>query len=146
MGSGGLELRESDGSEGEVWRWLPHPDAKPSAPVAQARRLLLIDDDFNLLLALAVIFRLQLPSVTVSTAVSGPIGLHRVQQEQYDLIVCDVRMPGMDGLTFLQEVKKLPFHPPVVLISGQEIQKSWHERNNMVPWRLSRSPLTAISS
>jgi DNA-binding NtrC family response regulator len=96
-----------------------HPDAKPSAPAAQARRLLLIDDDFNLLLALAVIFRLQLPSVTVSTAVSGPIGLHRVQQEQYDLIVCDVRMPGMDGLTFLQEVKKLPFHPPVVLISGQ---------------------------
>jgi CheY-like chemotaxis protein len=83
-----------------------------------ARRLLVIDDDEALLHALATAFPLRLPCITVSTAISGDAALQHLQHERYDLILCDVRMPNMDGLTFLQQVTQLPFCPPVALITG----------------------------
>ena len=87
-------------------------DARPS------RRLLVIDDDEVLLEALATVFPLRLPGVTVSTATSGQTALHRLQAEHYDLILCDLQMPRMDGLAFLQELVRVPFSPPVVLMSA----------------------------
>jgi DNA-binding NtrC family response regulator len=81
-------------------------------------RLLVVDDDEALLQALPGTFGLRLPDVTVCTATSGAVALQLLQKEQYDLILCDVRMPGMDGLAFLQELGRIPFHPPVVVITA----------------------------
>jgi DNA-binding NtrC family response regulator len=92
------------------------PSAKDSAPAP--RRLLIIDDDETLLEALAGIFPLRLPSVIVQTVQSAHAGLQLLQAEHYDLILCDVRMPDKDGLAFLQELARVPFSPPVVLMTA----------------------------
>ena len=41
-----------------------------------------------------------------------------LQTVHYDLVVCDLRMPREDGLTFLDTIKPLPHRPPVILITG----------------------------
>jgi two-component system chemotaxis response regulator CheY len=46
--------------------------------------------------------------VTVTEAENGSEGLWRTREQQFDLIVVDVHMPVMDGLTMIQEVRKLP--------------------------------------
>lgn len=42
----------------------------------------------------------------VDSAADGQAGLDRLAERTYDVIVCDVRMPGMDGVTFYREVER----------------------------------------
>jgi CheY-like chemotaxis protein len=42
----------------------------------------------------------------VDSASDGQVGLERLAAQTYDVIVCDVRMPGMDGVTFYREVER----------------------------------------
>ena len=42
----------------------------------------------------------------VDSAADGQAGLDRLAERTYDVIVCDARMPGMDGVTFYREVER----------------------------------------
>ena len=71
------------------------------------RKILLIDDDPDLRL----IGRLSLTRIgkwEVVEAESGPQALEQARAEQPDLILLDVMMPGMDGVTTLTELRKEP--------------------------------------
>jgi DNA-binding NtrC family response regulator len=52
------------------------------------------------------------------TAASAEIGLERLNQEQFDLVVTDFKLPGMSGLEFLQAVKRIDAHLPVVIMTA----------------------------
>src|SRR6202047_3496182 len=52
------------------------------------------------------------------TAASAEIGLERMNQEKFDLIVTDFKLPGMSGLEFLQAVKRIDAHLPVVIMTA----------------------------
>ncbi|HWW50881.1 MAG TPA: sigma-54 dependent transcriptional regulator, partial [Verrucomicrobiae bacterium] len=52
------------------------------------------------------------------TAASAEIGLERLNQEKFDLIVTDFKLPGMSGLEFLQAVKRIDAHLPVVIMTA----------------------------
>ncbi|HEX5739404.1 MAG TPA: EAL domain-containing protein [Hydrogenophaga sp.] len=72
---------------------------------ARARTLLLVDDEESILSALKRVFRRD--GYQVVTATSGARGLELLAQQPIDVIVSDQRMPGMTGIEFLREAKRL---------------------------------------
>ncbi len=60
----------------------------------------------------------------VKSADSAKIGLSLTQQHQFDLIICDVLMPEMDGFEFLLEIKKLNLDVKFIMISGGGVSKN----------------------
>src|SRR5947209_452240 len=79
--------------------------------------LLIIDDDANTLASLARAFRLAGHEATVC---DNPMrALDMIKAEKFDLIFSDLVMPGMDGLTLLEQIKAAGVKTPVVMMSGQ---------------------------
>src|SRR5437016_5208513 len=81
-------------------------------------RVLIVDDDLALLQALPQALRLRMPGVTVDTADSGAAALDRITAEDYDAIVTDIKMPGMDGLELLAEIRTRWPDTPTLMITG----------------------------
>jgi two-component system, NtrC family, nitrogen regulation response regulator NtrX len=79
--------------------------------------LLLVDDDPNTLASLARAFRLAGHEATVCDNAGRALDLLR--NEQFDLVLSDVVMPGKSGLELLEDLKKSGVKTPIVLISGQ---------------------------
>jgi two-component system phosphate regulon sensor histidine kinase PhoR len=83
-----------------------------------AARILVVDDDSALLEALPETVRLRLEGVEVETCDSAPEALARIESNDYDVIVSDIKMPGMDGLALLAEIKQRRPSTPTLLITG----------------------------
>jgi len=83
-----------------------------------ASHVLVVDDDPALLQALPEALRLRMAGVTVDTADSGMAALDRIVAREHDAIVIDVKMPGMDGLALLAEIRARRPDTPVVMITG----------------------------
>ncbi|MBW2624380.1 MAG: sigma-54-dependent Fis family transcriptional regulator [Deltaproteobacteria bacterium] len=79
-------------------------------------RVLVIDDEENIRLVLKTCLGNE--GYQVTEAANGAEGLARLDQEVVDFIICDVRMPVMDGLTFLSEVKEKGILAPVIMLSA----------------------------
>src|SRR2546422_2142601 len=83
-----------------------------------ALHVLIVDDDPALLAALPEALRLRMAGVTVDTADSGAAALDRIAAQEYDAIVIDIKMPGMDGLALLAEIRTRRPDPPVLMVTG----------------------------
>src|SRR2546422_249421 len=81
-------------------------------------RVLIVDDDPALLQALPETLRLRMSGVTVDTADSALAALDRITARDYDAIVTDIKMPGMDGLTLLAEIQGRRPDTPTLMITG----------------------------
>jgi signal transduction histidine kinase len=81
-------------------------------------RILLVDDDAALLDALPEALRLRMAEVEIDTADSGLGALERIRQVDYDAIVSDIKMPGLDGLALLHEIHELRPRTPTLMITG----------------------------
>jgi two-component system nitrogen regulation response regulator NtrX len=79
--------------------------------------LLIVDDEANTLASLARAFRLAGHEATVCDNAAKALELAKA--ESFDLILSDVVMPGKDGLTLLEELKRSGVTAPVVMMSGQ---------------------------
>lgn len=93
-------------------------DDRDSAPpqAGRARRVLLIDDDEGTLLT----WRLMLAQegFDVELASSGADGLARARQTAHDVIVLDLRLPDMDGLTVLAALREQGGDTPILIVTG----------------------------
>jgi FixJ family two-component response regulator len=81
-------------------------------------RVLIVDDDPALLQALPEALRLRMGEVMVDTADSAATALDRIAAHAYDAIVTDIKMPGMDGLALLAEVRARRPETPTLMITG----------------------------
>src|SRR5437867_7308824 len=81
-------------------------------------RVLIVDDDAALLQALTEALRLRMGVVTVDTADSAAAALDRIAARDYDAIVTDIKMPGMDGLALLAEIRAHRPDTPTLMITG----------------------------
>ena len=81
-------------------------------------RLLIIDDDPAVLSALPETVRLWMPGSVVDLCGSARLALDRIEETDYDAIISDIRMPGMDGLTLLERIKTCRPNTPVLLVTG----------------------------
>jgi two-component system, sensor histidine kinase and response regulator len=81
-------------------------------------RILIVDDDSALLEALSQAVVLRIDGATADTCDSAQAALDRISTADYDAIVADIKMPGMDGLELLAEIRKLRPDTPTLLITG----------------------------
>jgi signal transduction histidine kinase len=81
-------------------------------------RILIVDDDPALLEALSEMLQLRMEPIVVEKAESAAAALERIAATDYDTIVSDIKMPGMDGLTLLARIRELRPHTPTLLITG----------------------------
>lgn len=79
-------------------------------------RLLMIDDEVEVRASIAA--HLEQSGYRVITADSGAEGLRVLEQESIDLVLCDLRMPSLDGLDVLKQVKARNQHTPFIIISA----------------------------
>ncbi len=80
--------------------------------------VLIVDDDTALLEALPQALSLRLTAVEVDTSDSAHNALDLIREHDYDAIVSDIKMPGMDGLALLAKVQELRPDTPTLLITG----------------------------
>ena len=92
-------------------------------------RVLVVDDEASIRDLLAK--TLALAEYDVDTASDASSALTRVRAAEYDLLIADLRMPGMDGLTLIRQVKKIRAEMPVIIITGFSSEASAIEAVNL---------------
>ena len=81
-------------------------------------KILIIEDEAAIRRVLVKIISEENDSYQVEEAVDGLEGLEKIQKEDYDLVLCDIKMPKMDGVEVLEKIKKIKPEIPMVMISG----------------------------
>jgi excisionase family DNA binding protein len=134
---------------GRQWRfrkrdidaWLdsqrPRGSVRPAAAPAAARvatgatrpRVLVVDDEASIRDLLAK--TLALAEYDVDVAPDGRTALERMRMYSYDLLIADLKMPGMDGLTVIREAKRYKADLPVIIITGFSTESSAIEAVNL---------------
>lgn len=80
--------------------------------------LLLVDDE-PALLEIGQLYLERIPGMTVTVADSGESAIHKLERTQFDAVVSDYQMPGMDGIAFLLEVRSRLRTLPFILFTGR---------------------------
>src|SRR5919205_2614172 len=78
--------------------------------------LLIIDDEKAIRKTLTEI--LSFEGYTIEEAVDGEEGLKKFNEKSYDAVLCDIKMPKIDGLEFLQKAVEINADVPIIMISG----------------------------
>ncbi len=81
--------------------------------------ILLVDDEPEILKVLS--YDLEYAGYKVDTALSGDEALPQYEEKRHDLVITDLKMPGMDGVSFLREVKKVDPEAFVMMLTGYGI-------------------------
>jgi excisionase family DNA binding protein len=123
--------------KGDLDAWLESQRRGGGAPAPQApqrlegtgHRILVVDDEESIRELLAK--TLALAEYDVETVGEARSALERLRLGTYDLLIADLRMPGMDGLTLIREARRL--HPPlrVIIITGYSSEASAIEAVNL---------------
>lgn len=80
--------------------------------------ILIVDDDEALLQALPQTLRLRVDGIRIDTANSADKALAAVTATDYDAIISDIKLPGMDGLVLLRKITELRPDTPTLLVTG----------------------------
>ena len=81
-------------------------------------KILIIEDEAAIRRVLSKILSEENDTYVVEDAEDGIQGLEKIKNNDYDLVLCDIKMPKMDGVEVLEEVKKIKPEIPMVMISG----------------------------
>ena len=133
---------------GRQWRfrkrdidaWLdtqrPHGERAAAAPADKPQnsrdgrpRVLVADDESSIRELLSK--TLALAEYEVETAPDGRAALDRLRLGRYDLLIADLKMPGLDGLTLIREARRLKSDLPVIIITGFSTESSAIEAVNL---------------
>jgi len=109
-----------------------HAD-EPSTPAHQETnvrpRILVVDDEPSIRDLLAK--TLALAEYVVDVAADGRSALDRMRNETYDLLIADLKMPGIDGLSVIREAKRYKANLPVIIITGYSTESAAIEAVNL---------------
>ena len=81
-------------------------------------KILIIEDEAAIRRVLKKIISEENDSYQVEEAEDGLAGIEMIKDKDYDLVLCDIKMPKMDGVEVLEKAKKLKPEVPMVMISG----------------------------
>ncbi len=82
-----------------------------------ARQVLIVEDDEDI----AKLIRMQLEGLSCQTRIAndGTVGLAEAQARDWDLIILDIMLPGMDGLEICRRVRALPRYTPILMLTAK---------------------------
>jgi len=101
-----------------------------TTPISGGRpRILVVDDEASIRDLLAK--TLALAEYDVDVSPDGRSALERMRMYPYDLLIADLKMPGMDGLTVIREAKRFNADLPVIIITGFSTESSAIEAVNL---------------
>ncbi|PYR63919.1 MAG: hypothetical protein DMF91_01895 [Acidobacteria bacterium] len=109
-------------------RPAPAPVPRP-VPGTTRPRILVVDDEASIRDLLAK--TLALAEYDVDVAPDGRSALDRMRLYPYDLLIADLKMPGMDGLAVIREAKRYKADLPVIIITGFSTESSAIEAVNL---------------
>jgi excisionase family DNA binding protein len=104
------------------------PRTAGAAPSGRPR-VLVVDDEASIRDLLSK--TLALAEYDVDLAPDGRTALDRLRVMPYDLLITDLKMPGVDGLTVIREARRLKTDLPVVIITGYSTEASAIEAVNL---------------
>ena len=81
-------------------------------------KILLIEDEAAIRRVLVKILNEENKDYNVTEAEDGLVGMELIKKEDYDLVLCDIKMPKMDGVEVLEATSKIKPEIPFVMISG----------------------------
>ncbi|AXT63279.1 sigma-54-dependent Fis family transcriptional regulator [Aquimarina sp. AD10] len=81
-------------------------------------KILVIEDEAAIRRVLTKILSEENDTYEVFEAEDGLAGIEKIKSDEYDLVLCDIKMPKMDGVEVLEAIKKIKPETPVVMISG----------------------------
>ncbi len=81
-------------------------------------KILVIEDEAAIRRVLVKILSEESDTYQVDEAEDGLAGIEKIKKEDFDLVLCDIKMPKMDGVEVLEAVKKIKPETPMVMISG----------------------------
>jgi len=93
------------------------------------RRILVVDDERSV--AQGIALALASDDVEIETVLSGEDALIRMVAVRYDLIICDLMMPGLSGLDLLKSFREYRPHTPVLMITGYPTHRTAEESLKM---------------
>jgi excisionase family DNA binding protein len=97
--------------------------------VSDRPRVLVVDDEASIRELLSK--TLALAEYEVDTAPDGRAAIERLRLGHYDLLIADLKMPGLDGLSLIREAKRLKTDLPVIIITGFSTESSAIEAVNL---------------
>ena len=103
--------------------------ARAPSPAAGRPRVLVVDDEASIRDLLSR--TLALAEYDVDLAPDGRTALERLRIIQYDLLITDLKMPGVDGLAVIREARRLKADIPVIIITGFSTEASAIEAVNL---------------
>ena len=81
-------------------------------------RILLIEDEEPIRRVLVRILSEEDAQYKITEAVDGKKGFHLLKKESFDLVLCDIKMPKMDGIEVLQKAKNSKINTPFIMLTG----------------------------
>jgi two-component system nitrogen regulation response regulator NtrX len=81
-------------------------------------KILIIEDESSIRRVLTKIIQEENKSYQVEEAEDGLMGIEMIEKTEYDLVLCDIKMPKMDGVEVLQRTQKFNPEIPFIMISG----------------------------
>ncbi|MDX1271310.1 sigma-54 dependent transcriptional regulator, partial [Bizionia paragorgiae] len=81
-------------------------------------KILVIEDEAAIRRVLVKILSEENDKYELFEAEDGLAGIEKIQKEDFDLVLCDIKMPKMDGVEVLEAIKKIKPEIPIVMISG----------------------------
>jgi len=81
-------------------------------------RILVIEDEAAIRRVLVKILGEENDTYKVFEAEDGLIGIDKIKKEDFDLVLCDIKMPKMDGVEVLEAIQKIKPEIPAIMISG----------------------------
>ncbi|PJB12372.1 MAG: response regulator [Flavobacteriales bacterium CG_4_9_14_3_um_filter_40_17] len=81
-------------------------------------KILIIEDEASIRRVLSKILKEENPNYETTEAEDGKQGLELFSNEDFDLVICDIKMPKMDGVELLESAKKIKPEVPFLMISG----------------------------
>ncbi|SEH88882.1 DNA-binding transcriptional response regulator, NtrC family, contains REC, AAA-type ATPase, and a Fis-type DNA-binding domains [Paenimyroides aquimaris] len=88
------------------------------AKILSMAKILIIEDEASIRRVLSKILAEENDQYVVSEAADGEEGLEKIKNDDFDLVICDIKMPKKDGEEVLQEAKKIKPETPFIMISG----------------------------
>ncbi len=118
-----LPIMQPDGSE--IAANQPEPDT-PRPPTG-SRNILVVDDELAII---DILFQvLKADGHRVDTALNGAVALRKIQREQYDLIITDLKMPGMSGQDLYRRVREIDgdLSRRIIFSTGDVVSTDTHD-------------------